>query len=281
MSLPQAVIAVRAATRNFRVGLGFRKRRALHELSLELANGESLALVGPNGSGKSTLLRMLAGIDQPSTGEVQVFGNHPASQAVRQRIGWCPENAPFPGELNGLRALRLLAALAGLERNVISAGAPAMITRVGLDGAQGQALRTYSRGMLRRFALAQAFLGSPSLVLLDEPTAGLDGPGFQVLESLLNEHRQAGGSLVLASHLISDIHDHCDDMAVLVAGQLVGHGKAADLLAGEGQRLEVDGLDPDALQRLGAWVANEGGQVLSLEPRSRALADLYQSRPVQ
>ena len=279
MPSSQAVFTLSDVSRSFRVGLGFRKHKALRNLDLELAPGSSLALVGPNGSGKSTLLRMLAGVDRPSQGSVQVFGGKATDQSVRQRVGWCPENAPFPAEISGLRALRLLAALSGLDRQTVKNGAPAMLAKVGLESAKNRRLHSYSRGMLRRFALAQAFLGSLDLVLLDEPTAGLDGTGFSVLRDLLSEHRQRGGSLVLTSHLVADIHEHCDQIAVLVSGQLVGHGPTAELLSGEGQDLELTGLSPDGLEDLKAWVATKGGQVLSVQPRGRALADLYEAKP--
>ncbi len=264
--------ALQGASRRFPVGLGLRKRTALFPLDLRLAQGESLALVGPNGSGKSTLLRLLAGVDRASAGRVSVLGGDAGSSAVRQRVGWCPENAPFPADLSGLAALRLLASLGGQS----AAEAAPALERVGLGDAAGRALRAYSRGMLRRFALAQAFLGSPDLVLLDEPTAGLDGPGFAVLDDLLEQHRARGGSLVLASHLVADVHAHCATLAVLVAGKLVGSGPPAELLAAPGERIELTGLDSSGLDRLRAWVGEQGGEVVASGPRQLPLATLFE-----
>lgn len=275
MDQTSPALALRGVGRRFAIGLGWRKATVLDGVSFELPAGESLALVGPNGSGKSTLLRILAGVDRANSGEARVLGEDPGSDEVRRRVGWCPENAPFPAELSGLRALGLMASLAGLPRELVRDGVPAQLERVGLGAAAKQALRTYSRGMLRRFALAQAFLGQPELVLLDEPTAGLDGPGFRVLDELLTEHRARGGALVLASHLVGDIHDHCESMAVLVGGRLVGHGSAQDLLAGDGQVLEVSGLSDNAQAELVAWIQEAGGQLHSNRPRSRGLAELY------
>ncbi|MFT7679190.1 MAG: Cu-processing system ATP-binding protein [Planctomycetota bacterium] len=275
MDQTSPALALRGVGRRFAIGLGLRKQTVLDGIELELPAGESLALVGPNGSGKSTLLRILAGVDRASSGEARVLGGDPGSDGVRRRVGWCPENAPFPAELSGLRALGLMASLAGLPRELVRTGVPAQLERVGLGAAAKRALRTYSRGMLRRFALAQAFLGEPELVLLDEPTAGLDGPGFRVLDELLTEQRARGGALVLASHLVGDIHAHCESMAVLVGGRLVGHGPAQELLADEGQVLEVSGLAPDRLVELQAWIESAGGELHSTRPRSRGLAELY------
>jgi ABC-type multidrug transport system ATPase subunit len=278
-SQPPPALELAAVRRSFPIGLGFRRKEVLHGIDLCLPRGAVLGLVGPNGSGKSTLLRIVAGVDRASAGRVGVLGGSPHESAVRARLAYLPEDSPFPGELSARSALDLLGALAGLKRDVVRARGARLLARVGLEAAARQPLRSYSRGMLRRFGLAQAFLSEPELVLLDEPTAGLDAQGFGVLEELALEARARGATIVLASHLLSDVHDHCDRLAVLVDGRVAGAGTPGELLGLEGRRvLEVDGLDDEGLARLGAWLAEAGGALVSAKPGGRSLLELYAER---
>ena len=260
----------------YRVGLLQRKREVLHGVNLTLKRGRCLGLVGPNGSGKSTLLQILAGVQRPDRGVVRVLGDDPRRARARSRLAYLPEDSPFPAELSALVALDLLGALAGLPRKEVRARAERLLERVGLADQRLAPLRTFSRGMMRRFGLAQAFLSEPEVVLLDEPTAGLDAPGFAVLEDLVSEARGRGASLVLASHLPSDLLQHCDDLALLLDGHLQAHGPTDQLLAIEGRvQLELEGLGPAPLKELEAWVREAGGRVRSSSPSGRSLLELY------
>jgi ABC-2 type transport system ATP-binding protein len=260
----------------YRVGLLQRKREVLHGVNLTLERGRCLGLVGPNGSGKSTLLQILAGVQRSERGVVLVLGDDPRRARARSRLAYLPEDSPFPAELSALVALDLLGALAGLPRKEIRARAERLLERVGLADQRLAPLRTFSRGMMRRFGLAQAFLSEPEVVLLDEPTAGLDAPGFAVLEDLVSEARDRGASLVLASHLPSDLLQHCDDLALLLDGHLRAHGPTDALLAVEGRvQLELEGLGPAPLKELEAWVREAGGRVRSTSPSGRSLLELY------
>jgi ABC-2 type transport system ATP-binding protein len=260
----------------YRVGLLQRKREVLHGVNLTLERGRCLGLVGPNGSGKSTLLQILAGVQRPDRGVVRVLGDDPRRARARSRLAYLPEDSPFPAELSALVALDLLGALAGLPRKEVRARAERLLERVGLADQRLAPLRTFSRGMMRRFGLAQAFLSEPEVVLLDEPTAGLDAPGFAVLEDLVSEARGRGASLVLASHLPSDLLQHCDDLALLLDGHLQAHGPTDELLAIEGRvQLELEGMGPAPLKELEAWVREAGGRVRSTSPSGRSLLELY------
>ena len=262
--------------RSFPTHLGLRRRPGLRGLTLELPLGSALGLVGPNGSGKSTLLRILAGVDRPSEGEVAILGSSPASAAVRARLAYLPEDSPFPPELSARSAMDLLGALAGMARRELRPRAARLLERVGLGEHAGRPLRSFSRGMLRRFGLAQAFLADPELVLLDEPTAGLDAQGFEVLESLLGEARERGATVVLASHLLADVHRHCDRLAILLDGKLAAFETRARLLDAPGRtRLEVEGLDGEGLGRLEEWVAEQGGRLTVTGPGTATLLELY------
>ena len=272
---PPAVELV-GVTRRFPVGLGLRRREVLHDVDLRVERAATLGLVGPNGSGKSTLLRLIAGIDRASAGRVAVFGESPLASGVRARLSYLPEESPFPGELTGLSVMALLGSLAGLPRKQTRARAERLLERVGLARYARTRLRSYSRGMTRRFGLAQVFLSDPELILLDEPTAGLDATGFGVLEELVGEARSRGATTVLASHLLSDVHAHCDRLAILIAGRVVAAGTPADLLGAEGRaQIELEGLDEAALEALDAWVGEHGGRVLERRPGGRTLLELY------
>lgn len=271
-------LGLEGVRRSFPMGLGLRRRAVLHGIDLDLERGRTLGVVGPNGSGKSTLMRIVAGIDRPSAGRVAVLGGSPADARVRARLAFLPEDSPFPRELSALSMMDLLGGLHGMRRRQVRPRAQALLERVGLASTARAPLRTYSRGMLRRFGLAQAFLADPELVLLDEPTAGLDAPGFAVLEDLLGEAQRRGASVLLTSHLLSDVHDHCDGLAILIDGRIAGRGAPGELLTAEGRvQVEVEGLDPAALGKLEAWVGAAGGRVLRTRPGGRTLLELYRA----
>jgi ABC-type multidrug transport system ATPase subunit len=217
----------------FPVGLGLRRQPVLHGIDLTLETGASLGLVGPNGSGKSTLLRVIAGIERPSSGDVHVLGATPASADVRRRIGFLPEDSPFPPELRALSALELLGSLRHVPRERARARGAELLERVGLADAARKPLSRFSRGMLRRFGLAQAVLHEPDLLLLDEPTAGLDATGFDALAELLAEARARGASTIVASHMAADLLESAR-LVVLMNGRVAATGAPNELLGDGG-----------------------------------------------
>ena len=273
-----AALELEGLERAFRVGLARRTKPALRGVDLVLERGATLALVGPNGSGKSTLLRIVAGIDLPTRGRLRVLGGDPTRARVRAALAYLPENSPFPPELSASATMDLLGSLHGMPRRERRARAAQLLAEVGLEEHARTPLRAYSRGMKRRFGQAQAFQHEPELVLLDEPTAGLDAPGFAVIEQLLARARARGATVVLASHLLTDVHAHADRMLLLIAGRACGSGSPAELLGVEGRtRLEVSGLDAERLLELRAWVDAHGGRIESLEPAGRSLLELYRA----
>ncbi|MFO1012074.1 MAG: ABC transporter ATP-binding protein [Planctomycetota bacterium] len=217
---------------------GRRRERVLRGIDLELAPGTVLGLAGPNGSGKSTLMRVLAGLEPHVKGHLEVLGGHPLDRAVRRRLGWLPEDSPFPPELSARAALDLAAALQEVPRAERRAECARLLALVGLEAHARKALGGYSRGMLRRFGLAQAWIARPELLLLDEPTAGLDAEGFEVLDQVLAEARARGTTVVLASHLLSDLVGGCDELVVLLGGRVAERGRPRDVL-GAGTLLDV------------------------------------------
>jgi ABC-2 type transport system ATP-binding protein len=212
--------------------LGLRRTQVLRGLSLELASGTVLGLAGPNGSGKSTLLRVIAGVERASSGTLRVLAGSVENASIRRRIGYLPEDSPFPPELSALAMLELCGAVSRIPRERVQRESVRLLALVGLQAVARKPLGSYSRGMLRRFGLAQAWLHAPELLLLDEPTAGLDAQGFEVLAAILAEARARQTSIVIASHLPGDFSEHATEMAVILEGRIDLRGTVRELLAG-------------------------------------------------
>jgi len=264
--------------KTFPGAFGRGRRAVLRGIDLELGRGELLGLVGPNGSGKTTLLRVVAGLERPSAGELRVLGGTPAESAVRRRLGFLSELSPFPPELSAAAALDLCAALQGLPRGERRRRAGAWLARVGLAAEARRPLGRFSKGMLRRFGLAQALLHEPDLVLLDEPAAGLDALGVGLLSELLAEARARGAAVLLSSHLVADALEDADQLCVLVDGRVAARGAPEALVGASGRvRLELEGATPELLARLSALADAEGARVLYRGPGAGALLELYQS----
>lgn len=217
---------------------GLARTDVLRGVDLGVARGARLGLAGPNGSGKSTLLRLVAGVEAPDAGTIRVLGCAPRAAAAADRVGWLSDDALFPADMSIRAALKLAGSIHGLRGRELSRRADERLERVGLRAHARQTLGRSSRGMLRRFGIAQAWIHDPDLVLLDEPTAGLDAEGFVVLHEILDEARAAGTTVVIASHAASDLAERCDQVAVLLDGRIAEHGLPADVFA-RGGLLEI------------------------------------------
>jgi ABC-2 type transport system ATP-binding protein len=242
---------------NVRVRYG--RRIALDGVTLAFESG-ALGLLGPNGAGKSTLLRVVLGFVRADAGEVTVLGAPPDADAtaLRHRIGFAPEDdALLPG-LSGVASTALCAELSGLPRHDALQRAHDMLHYVGLGEVRYRRVETYSQGMRQRLRLAQAIVHDPELVILDEPTNGLDPRGRQEMLELIADLVRKNVHLVLSSHLLPDVEAVCDQIAMLDSGRLVRAGRLADLL-GRGQRdyeVRVKGDSAAFVARLGAAGAN-------------------------
>jgi ABC-2 type transport system ATP-binding protein len=217
-----SLLRIRNLTKSYPTGfLNLQKTEVLRGINFDLEAGQVKTVAGPNGSGKSTLLRILSGVEAADSGEVSVSGLPITSRASRLRIGYVPDGAPFPMELPALRSLELFGALLDMPRAECKVRSAELLERVGLASEARRPLRQFSKGMLRRFALAQAVLHQPSLLLLDEPTDGLDAEGFGVFDELLREAREGGAAVLIATH-VADLP--CDEVSVLWKGRIVRQG---------------------------------------------------------
>ncbi len=197
----------------------------LHDLNLSLAPGEVLGLFGHNGAGKTTSMKLILGLLQASSGQVRVFGRAPSDPQVRRMLGYLPENVTFYPQLSGLETLQHFARLKGAPMSQVET----LLEDVGLTAAARRRVKTYSKGMRQRLGLAQALLGEPRLLLLDEPTVGLDPIATQDLYRLLDRLRGQGTSIILCSHVLPGVEAHINRAAILTQGRLLALGTLAAL----------------------------------------------------
>src|SRR5436853_2940986 len=204
----------------------FRRRRvvALQHLNLEIVPGEIYGLLGPNGSGKSTTLKIILGLISPTRGSVTIFGRDNSVVAARREIGFLPENAYFHKFLTGAETLRFHARLSGLSKSKTTARINELLAAVGLTDAGDARLSTYSKGMLQRIGLAQALIHDPKLLVLDEPTSGVDPAGTRQICNLILELKKRGITVLLSSHLLAQAQEICDRVGILADGTLVREG---------------------------------------------------------
>ncbi|MBK8973461.1 MAG: ABC transporter ATP-binding protein [Hahellaceae bacterium] len=199
--------------------------QVLWDLNLELAEGEVLGLFGHNGAGKTTTMKLILGLLRAGSGTVRVLGSEPSHPDVREQLGYLPENVIFYPQLTGRETLYHFARLKHAARKQ----ADDLLSQVGLDSAAERRVKTYSKGMRQRLGLAQALLGAPRLLLLDEPTVGLDPIATQDLYQLVDQLRQRGTSIILCSHVLPGVEPHIDRAAILTQGRMRAIGTLAEL----------------------------------------------------
>jgi ABC-2 type transport system ATP-binding protein len=199
-------------------------RTALSEVNLAVPAGSSVGLLGPNGAGKTTALRLLLGFTRPSGGGVLLHGHDPMDPAAREGIGYLPERLVLPGRMSVRRFLRLHGSLAGLAGANRGQEIDEVMELTGIADRAGDRLSGLSKGLLQRVGFAQAFLGKPRLLLLDEPTSGLDPIGVRDARNWISGARERGCTVLVSSHILSEVERTCDHVAVLHEGRVVASG---------------------------------------------------------
>jgi ABC-2 type transport system ATP-binding protein len=256
----------------------FRRRVvvALRDLNLEVAPGEVYGLLGPNGSGKSTTLKIILGLITSTRGTATIFGRDNYAVATRRDIGFLPENAYFHKFLTGAETLRFHARLSGLKRRETNARVDELLDTVGLRHARNARLGTYSKGMLQRIGLAQALIHRPKLLILDEPTAAVDPAGSRDIQNLIASLKQQGVTVLLSSHLLTQVQEICDRVGILHRGTLLREGRVEDLLAVENQtELVIENASPDLLATLERQIASTDARVVARRKPQTSLEQLF------
>ncbi len=224
-----AIIEVEGLCKNFGGRWRKRKVRAVHDVSLRVERGSVVAFVGPNGAGKTTTIYALLGLLQPDRGSVRLFGDPAGSLAARRRIGFQSEIFFTYGFKTAAQALRFYGGLSGIPAGKIDDAVARQLARLGLAEAASRAVRGFSKGMVQRLGLAQALLHEPELLILDEPTTGLDPEGRKLVADIILEEKARGTTIFLSSHILSDVERTCDRVIMMRQGSVVFAQGMADL----------------------------------------------------
>jgi ABC-2 type transport system ATP-binding protein len=222
-------------TKDYPLGLlGLSKRRALTDVSLAIPSGQVFGLLGPNRAGKTTLVKILLTLCRATTGAVRRLGEPVGVRRSLARVGYVHENHAFPRYLTPAALLEYYAALTLVPYEVAKKRAPLLLEKVGLADRAHDPLRTFSKGMTQRLGIAQALINDPEMLVLDEPNEGLDLAGRQLVAGLIREQRQKGGTVLLVSHVLPEVEQLCDRVAVIVGGRLAYQGTVTDLTSSDG-----------------------------------------------
>ena len=253
-------VSVNHLTKVFKGSLGKPAFRAVHDVSFTVKAGEVYGLIGPNGSGKSTTMKAILGLLMPTTGDTSIFGIPTAEVASRRSVGFLPENPYFYKHLNGRETLHFYGKLCGMGGEQLKFRAEEMLVLTGLEDAATRRVGGYSKGMLQRLGLAQALIHEPQLLILDEPTAGVDPSGSRIIRDLIIEFRSRGITVLVTSHLLEQMQEVCDRVGIMAHGRMVREGRLDELIAVENQtEMVLENASPDLLARIDALIKAEGG----------------------
>jgi ABC-2 type transport system ATP-binding protein len=252
-----------------------REIKAVNEISLRVSRGTIFGLLGPNGAGKTTFVKMLLSAVHPTAGDAFIFGRNAQEPDARRAVGYLPENHRFPTYFTGAGMLDFYAALSGVESARRKKLIPELLELVGLPQWGAVRLGKYSKGMLQRLGLAQALIHSPSLLVLDEPTDGVDPVGRRQIRDILTRFEAQGVTVFINSHLLAEVETFCREAAILDKGKVALSGTMAELTAGKGYRLTVakapDNLVEDLRARATSLSARDG--LIDLQFASRQLVN--------
>lgn len=249
---------------------------AVKDLDMAVARGGVFGLLGPNGSGKSTTIKMLLGLLRPTSGDILVLGKKPSDTAVKARIGYMPEVSHLHPFLTPRETLMYYASLFGMSRSEAVRRTAELLHMVDLEHAADRAVGSFSKGMARRVGLAQALINAPELLILDEPTSGLDPIGCREVKDLLRTLAAGGASILMTSHLLADVEDVCDRVAILDCGVLQAEGRIAELLRLPDEvRFVVSGIDEDVAAELRSEIEQRVGHAVRQEFPSMSLEAFF------
>ena len=299
------ILKTEGLTKTFDVGFRRRRVTAVEGVDLEVQEGEIFGFVGPNGAGKTTTIKILMGLIYPTRGRAFIFEDPIPSQRAKSRLGYLPENPAYYEFLTGREALHFYARLSRVPAEVRARRCDELLEQVGLGPAADRQIRKYSKGMQQRLGLAQALVGDPSLVILDEPMSGLDPVGRKEVRDLILDLKRRGKTVFFSTHILPDVETLCDRVGVILGGRLRDVGRIEDLLSvnvraveltalvpeparaaltqgqivrRDGDRFTVSFSDESAAEAAVRAVVTAGGRVLSLTPHRDTLEDFFVRR---
>lgn len=265
-------VSLNNVTKIFPVPFQRRTIVAVRDLNLQVAPGQIYGLLGANGSGKSTTLKIILGLVTPTRGRAHIFGRESEQVASRESVGFLPESPYFYKYLTGEETLRFHGKLCGLRGGALKNRIEEMLALVGLTNARKRRLGGYSKGMLQRIGLAQALIQEPALLVLDEPTAGVDPAGAREIRDLILDLKKRGITVLLSSHLLGQVQEICDRIGILANGVLVREGALNDLLGVENQtQLILENASAELVDEIDALAARSGARLIE---RGRARTSL-------
>ncbi|MEX2092479.1 MAG: ABC transporter ATP-binding protein, partial [Pirellulales bacterium] len=271
-------VETRALSKVYRDFWGRQKVRALKALDLEIKQGEVFGLLGPNGSGKTTTIKLLLGLLFPTEGQALVFGKDATDVSKNHRIGYLPEESYLYRFLNADETLDFYGRLFDIPHHELKRRIDSLIAMVGLERARKRQLKEYSKGMTRRIGLAQALINEPELILLDEPTSGLDPIGTREMKDLILKLKSEGKTVVMCSHLLADVQDVCDRIAILHQGELKELGRVDSLLTvADVTQIRGRNLSPQCQDEIRQAIERNQGELVSIEHPTTTLEELFLS----
>ena len=274
--MTEPAVAVTGLSKTFPVSFQRRSIVALRDLTLRVEAGQVYGLLGPNGSGKSTTLKIILGLISPTRGKAEIFGRDSREVSSREAVGFLPESPSFPNYLTGAETLRFYGKLCGVRGSRLRQRVDELLKLVGLTNAGDRRLGGYSKGMLQRIGLAQALVHEPRLVVLDEPTAGVDPAGSREIQDLILELKKRGNTVLLSSHLLGQVQEVCDRIGILAEGVLVREGRLQELLAVENRtEIILENASPGLIDQIVTLANKAGARVVEQRKSERTLERLF------
>jgi ABC-2 type transport system ATP-binding protein len=269
-------VRIENLTKNFPVPLRRQRVTAVRNLSFEVRPGEVYGLLGPNGSGKSTTLKILLGLVTPNQGRAMIFGRDSRDYHSRAAVGFLPENPYFYKFLTAAETLRFYGNVCGLRGAPLNKRIDELLALVGLEEARDRRIGGFSKGMLQRIGLAQALVQDPLLVVLDEPTAGVDPAGSHQIRDLILDLKKRGKTVLLTSHLLEQVQEICDRVGIMARGEMIREGALEDLVSVKNQtEFIIENLSPEVRLQIEQLVQKSGSNLLSSRQPQRSLESVF------
>ena len=271
-----AAVAVEGLTKVFPIAFHRQSIVAVRDLNLRIEAGEVYGLLGPNGSGKSTTLKIILGLVSPTRGRTKIFGRGSSLVRSREAVGFLPENPYFYKFLTGEETLRFFGKLCRLKGSRLKDRVCELLELVGLTNARDQRLSTYSKGMLQRIGLAQALINEPKLIVLDEPTAGVDPAGSRDIRNIIVDLKASGITVLLSSHLLTQVQEICDRVGILARGTLMREGRLEELIGIKNRsELVLENASEALVNEIEGLAANSNAKLIERRRSTTTLERLF------